>query len=281
MSHFDLTRDDHAYFFGFFQTDGHLSAAPRGRGRAAIELSARDIDILHAFSGLFPDVPSSVTERTRATNFSPEYRSAVWSAQIRSFRQELVALGVPAGRKSDTLRPPTVPFDPRGYLRGLIDGDGSVGFTGAGRPFVSLTTTSAAIAAFFCGQVLAVSGARRNPRRNTRDRVFGPMVANDPAAALAAWLYPSGCLALARKAVAAESVAAWRRPPGMRARPTSRRAWTPEDDEVARSRTIKEASKVLGRTEQSVNLRRWRLRQSDALSADDHGPGRGAGVRSA
>lgn len=262
MSHLDLTRDEHAYFFGFFQTDGHLFAGPGRKGRAAIEVSARDIDTLQAFGGLFPDVPSSVTERTRATNFSPEHRSAIWSAQVRSFREELIALGVPVGRKSDHVRLPAVPFDPRGYLRGLVDGDGSVGFTGAGRPFVSLTTTSEALAVFFCEQVLAVTGARRSPVRNRRDQVFGPMVASDPAAALAAWLYPAGCLALARKAAAAQAVAAWRRPAGMRARPLSRRAWTPDDDEVVRSRTIKEAARLLGRTEQSVNLRRWRLRHS-------------------
>ncbi|PZF81569.1 LAGLIDADG family homing endonuclease [Jiangella anatolica] len=261
MSHLDLTRDEHAYFFGFFQTDGHLSAGPGGKGRAAIEVSARDIDTLYAFSELFPDVPSSVTERSRATNFSRLHRSATWSAQVRSFREELIACGVPVGRKSDALRPPTVPFDPRGYLRGLIDGDGSVGFTGAGRPFISLTTASEAIAAYFCGQVLSVTGARRTPGRNRRDQVFGPMVASDPAATLAAWLYPAGCLALARKAAAAEAVAAWRRPAAMRARALSRRAWTPEEDEVVRSRTIKEAAEQLGRTEQSVNLRRWRLRQ--------------------
>ncbi|WP_116953003.1 LAGLIDADG family homing endonuclease [Jiangella endophytica] len=262
MSYIDPTRDDHAYFLGFFQTDGHLYAGRGRKGRAAIEISARDVDILYAFSDLFPDVPTSVTERVRATNFSPGYHSVVWGAQIQSFREELIALGVPVGRKSDTVRPPTVPFDTRGYLRGLIDGDGSVGFTGTGLPFVSLTTASEAIATFFCEQVLAITGARRTPRRNGRDGVFGPMVASDPAADLAAWLYPPGCLALARKSAAAQAVAAWRRPAGMRARPMSRRAWTREDDEVVRSHTIKKAAELLGRTEKSVNIRRWRLRQS-------------------
>jgi len=81
--------------------------------------------------------------------------------------------------------PPPTPFSARDYLRGLIDGDGSVAFTGTGLPFVSFVSQSQALAEFFCQQVLAVSGALRNPKRNTRDGIYPLMVASDPAATMA------------------------------------------------------------------------------------------------
>lgn len=259
MPHIDLTRDDHAYFFGFFQTDGHLAAGTRNRGRASIELSAKDVELLHAFRRLFTEVHSSITTRTRATNFAASSASATWRVYAHSFRSELVALGVPTGRKSSTVAPPTVPFDARGYLRGIIDGDGSVGFTRTGSPFISLVSASQALAEFFCAQVLAVTGAIRVAKPNARDGVYAPMIASDPAAALAAWLYPDDCIALPRKLAAARDVARWERPAGMRARPESKRRWTPEEDAIALSMPIREAAARLGRSERSVNMRRWRL----------------------
>jgi len=258
--HLDLRRPEHAYFFGLAQTDGSLSAGNGNKGRFTIELSARDAHILHALSDLL-NVYSSVRFRERITNFGP-HRSAILTVSNLQFRLELVELGLPAGRKSATVAPPTVPFSARDYLRGVVDGDGSVGFTSTGRPFISLVTASKAIAQFFCDQALTVAGAYRRSEPNTRDGVYNPMVAGDPAATLAAWLYPKGCLALDRKREAAQLVAAWTRPPGMRARPVAgARRWTEQDDADVFIGSVREAAVRLGRSEKSVNIRRWRLRQ--------------------
>lgn len=71
-----------------------------------------------------------------------------------------------------------------------------------------------------------------------------------------------------RKRLAAESVAAWRRPPGMRARPLlGKRSWSAEEDAIALSSTVKEAARVLGRAESAVVIRRWRLRHADGTDA--------------
>lgn len=271
MPHLDLTDPAHAYFFGFAQTDGSHYAGTGQRGRLTIELAQRDEDVLHSFTALFA-VPSRVTYRERTTNFGP-HRSAVWTLCDRTFRHELAELGLPTGRKSTRVAPPGTPFSVRDYLRGLVDGDGSVGFTRTGRPFVSFITASQPLVEFFCTQVREIAGASRTPSRNKRDDIYNPIVTSDPAASLAAWLYPTGCLALERKRAAAALVAAWTRPAGMRARPPAgARRWTAEEDTEVFDGTIREAATRLGRTEKAVSIRRSRLRKARSTQHGDAVP---------
>ncbi|MGY1833695.1 LAGLIDADG family homing endonuclease [Blastococcus sp. SYSU DS0510] len=256
-------RPDHAYFFGFAQTDGNHYAGTRQRGRLSIELSERDAAVLHSFTTLF-DVYSRVSCRERTTNFG-RHRSATWTACDLALRQELVELGLPTGRKSMTAAPPPGPFSVRDYLRGLIDGDGCVGFSSTGRPFVGFVTASQPLAEFFCTQALEVVGAYRAANRNARDGVFNIMVTADPAASLAGWLYPDGCLAVDRKREAARRVAAWTRPTGMRARPVAgARRWTAQEDADVFNGSVRQVARRLRRSEQSVSMRRCRLRRASA-----------------
>ncbi|MFD0328694.1 LAGLIDADG family homing endonuclease [Streptacidiphilus monticola] len=171
MTFMNLENPDHAYLFGFLQADGHLFRGRGQKGRLTVELNARDIELLERFKALCP-YPSSVTTRTRATNFSPESRTAVWSVCALAFRRELVCLGLPEGRKSARIAPPGIPFSARDYLRGLIDADGSLGMTAKGNPFVSLVTQSDALAEYFCESVRQLTGVVHRPRRNRRDSVF-------------------------------------------------------------------------------------------------------------
>ncbi len=147
VRHIDLTRPAHAYFFGFAQTDGRRYAGTGQKGRFTIELSDRDGAVLRSFATLF-DVHSRVSFRERVTNFGA-HRSVTWTVCDLAFRRELAELGLPAGRKAATVGPPMRPFSPPDYLRGLIDGDGSVGFTRTGRPFLSFATASRPLADFF------------------------------------------------------------------------------------------------------------------------------------
>jgi LAGLIDADG-like domain len=272
----DLTIPAHAYFFGFAQTDGNHYAGTRQRGRLTIELSERDDAVLHSFTGLF-DVHARVSYRERITNFG-KHRSATWTVCDLAFRRELVELGLPTGPKSSTVAPPVTAFSARDYMRGLIDGDGSVGFSSTGRPFVGFATASQSLAEFFCAQSLDVVGAHRTPRRNTRDGIYNLVVAGDPAAPLAAWLYPDGCLALERKRRAAAFVAEWTRPTGMRARPVAgSRRWTAAEDADVFTGSIEEAATRLGRSEKSVALRRFRLRQATQVPAAHAPAGERAG----
>ncbi len=129
----DLTIPEYAYMFGFLQADGHLSQQSGRRGRLTLEISSRDIDILHAFQGLTP-YNSSITQRSRSTNVAETHTSAIWRLCSLEARTTLNALGLPYGRKSKTIAPPRGRFSRRDYVRGIIDADGSVGFTSRDSP---------------------------------------------------------------------------------------------------------------------------------------------------
>ncbi|MFE6330906.1 LAGLIDADG family homing endonuclease [Streptomyces sp. NPDC057840] len=254
----DLTVPEYAYMFGFLQADGHLSRGTGQKGRLTIELTARDIALLHRFQELTPYY-SSVTERTRSTNFSAEHTSVTWRLCSLEARTKLHALGLPYGRKSHIVAPPPGAFARRDYVRGLIDADGSVGYTGQGLPFVSLTTASTAIGAFLCSYAEQVTGAKRTLRRNARDGIYNLLYTKENAQRLAADLYYEGCLALERKHRAATSLSAWTRPANMRVAP-ERRRWSDDEDRVLlRLGDHVQAAKELGRTEPSCQIRLWRL----------------------
>ncbi|MGW4303875.1 hypothetical protein ACWEHT_29445 [Streptomyces sp. NPDC004646] len=261
----DLTVPEYAYMFGFLQADGHLERGAGQKGRLSVELSARDRDVLRAFQRLTP-YNSSLTERTRSTNFAETHTSAVWTLCALEARTRISELGLPHGRKSHTIAPPRVEFSETDYVRGLIDADGSVGFTGKGDPFVALTSASTTIAAYLCDYAAEVTGTERSVRRNARDGVYNVLYVKEPAQRLAARLYYPDCLALERKRVAADALAAWVRPANMRAAYTPRR-WSADEDRILLSLdSSKAAADALGRTAQSCHLRLWRLRTGQVPS---------------
>lgn len=247
-----------SYLLGLLQTDGSHYGSLDGKGKVSIELAVRDLAVLQA---LQPHVPcySSLRLRTRDTNFANTYSTATLGFFDQSVRRELSALGLPPGRKAHT----TAPLDQslvsrRDYLRGLLDGDGSVGMTARGYPFVSFITASEAMARHVEGEIERVTGARRHCGRNTRDGVFNVMVANQPAATLAAYCWAEDDVAIPRKRASARQLAGWRPPPGRRFG-VSRKPWTEAEDEVLLTGSVAAVAELLGRTESSVSMRRWRL----------------------
>ncbi|MFE4260488.1 hypothetical protein [Streptomyces sp. NPDC056883] len=257
----DLQDPRYAYMFGFLQADGHLSQQSRQRGRLTVELNVRDIALLHEFQQLTP-YNSSVTERTRSTNFAASSHSAIWSTYSQEARTIVNELGIPYGRKSRTITPPRVDFSRPDYVRGVIDADGSVGYTSQGLPFVSLTTASTAIGAYLCHYAKKITGAERTIKRNTRDGIYNIIYTNETAVGLASHLYYDGCLSLDRKRTSAESLKEWTRPTGM-ARVTPRRRWTlAEDLKLLELGEAAAGAIELGRTEGGCRQRLTRLRTS-------------------
>ncbi|MFE0099399.1 hypothetical protein [Streptomyces sp. NPDC059009] len=254
----DLRVPEYAYMFGFLQADGHLSQQSRDRGRLTVEINARDIEILHEFQRLTP-YNSTISGRTRSTNFAESSITAVWSMWSLEARTTINQLGLPYGRKSKKITPPRVEFSRRDYLRGLVDADGSIGYTGQQLPFISLTTASTAVGIYFCRYARMLMGAERLIKRNARDGIYNINYDKEQAARLAADLYYPGCLSLERKQTKADSLAAWVRPADMKVSPKRRwRLW--EDEILLGCDNPASAAETLGRTIQSCNLRLWRLR---------------------
>ncbi|MBT2676445.1 LAGLIDADG family homing endonuclease [Streptomyces sp. ISL-14] len=254
----DLTVPEYAYMFGFLQADGHLAKGVGQKGRLTVEINARDVELLRKFQKLTPYY-SSITERTRSTNFAETHRSAVWSLCSLEARTKLNELGLPYGRKSKTVAPPDSDFSRRDYLRGVIDADGSVGYTSQGFPFISLTTKSTAIAVHATSYAREITGAERTLKRNARDGIYNILYTKEKGQQLAAHLYYPGCLSLKRKQIAADSLEPWIRPAGMERRPP-RIQWTADMDRILLAApTIAQAAAELGYSTSPCQNRRWKL----------------------
>lgn len=258
--HYDLTNPEHAYLLGFLLGDGTLSRGPGRKGKLSVELHIRDAAHLRRLQTLLPG--SRYTERCRTTNFSQgEYVTAILTCCRLDVREALVAVGMPEGRKDRVATPPSGPLSDRDFARGLVDADGSVGWTAQGLPFVSLVSGSQAIAQWWCGLIFERTGLRRTCRPNARDGAANVMVTSEAAVSLSQWLYQPGDLALRRKADKAGELRTWTRPTGMAVRPKGR-PWTPEEDALLAEGTLthRDMATRLGRTPQAINLRAWRLR---------------------
>lgn len=253
----DLKNPSHAYFFGFIQADGHLRRGKGNKGSLTVELGSQDRWLLEQFAQLVP-VYSSIYARRRETNFKDGYESVVWTTYDLAFRQSLLALGMPEGRKSGIVKPPEVEFSQPDYYRGIVDADGALGLTSNEYPFLTLTTHSEALANGYMEFVEQIIGKAKTSSRNLRDRVFNIAVFKEDAQRLAAAMYYEGSLALPRKLERARQVAEWVRPMGMR-KVENRKRWTSEEDSFVLNHSITESMLALGRSEQSVSLRRWRL----------------------
>ncbi|MDA5281584.1 hypothetical protein ACWGHM_38190 [Streptomyces sp. NPDC054904] len=266
-SHFmDLRIPEYAYMFGFLQADGHLARGHGQKGRLTAEINARDIHILREFQRLTPYY-SSIIERTRSTNFSELHHSATWAVCSLEARTIVNELGIPYGKKSLSVKPPRTDFSRPDYLRGIIDADGSLGWTAQGFPFLSLTSASTALAAYLCHYGKKITGTERTISRNARDGVYNICYYKETAQQLAAHLYYDGCLALTHKKANADGIQTWVRPAGMRVAPT-RRPWTAQDDQVLiRLGNAAAAATALGRTEQSCTMRLWRIRSGRVVVA--------------
>ncbi len=274
----DLRKPEIAYLFGLLQTDGSHYGSTNSKGKVSLELGARDIATLKVLQRVLPCY-SSLTLRSRGTNFADNHESAVLAFFDQGVRRELEQLGLPPGRKSLTIGPPESVYSRRDYLRGLLDGDGSVGWTASGSPFVSFVTASERLSGYVEEEIREVTGAVRRTRRNSRDGVFNVMVRNGPAVTLAKFCWGGDAWpSLARKKASAGEIASWQPKPGTEHRfGTRRRAWSPDEDDVVISCRVADAAEILDRSHKSVGMRRWRLQQ-DRLTSGAPEDGRPPGA---
>ena len=259
-----MIRTDNAfwwYLVGLAQTDGHLRGARDKKGDLSIELSKKDLDILKKVASQL-GCGYSISERTRSTNFSESATSVTLRVFDMQFRNQINDCGVPYGRKSDILSAPSSLPDVFicDYMRGLWDGDGSVGITATGIPFMSFTTSSDKIKEFLVGLISAITGKPgKNPNRNTRDQIYNICVYKEDAVLLAKALYRDGCTALDRKLHEAKRVQNWIRPESMPMREVPQKKWDKEQDEFVLTHSVEESQDHLSRSLSSIHTRLWRL----------------------
>lgn len=198
----DLTSPVHAYFYGLVLSDGSIRSRngnPQVSGAVSIEINTADEALLSELSTMLP-WRFRISRRTRPSPFDgAESRSSALVCHAWDLRGQLIEAGYPLQDKAAQCAPPRDEFDLRAFWRGFIDGDGSLGITALGLPFISLVTMSEAIMAGYCDLVDLVAGYRPKVQRNTRDGVYNIMLMRARAVRLVAWLYGDGSLAMPRK----------------------------------------------------------------------------------
>lgn len=250
----------YAYLFGLIQTDGHLYQNSRNRGRLSIELGKRDEEILFELQKRLP-FHSSISERKRKTNFSDECVSVIWKVFDKRFREFLVKNGIPFGRKSNIISAPIGKYSKIDYFRGLIDGDGSLGLTAKGFPFLSLITASSEITFEYLNFLQSITGKQKTSAKNKRDNVFNIAVYKEDAQKIVDILYYENCPAMPRKLEKAKEVLNWQRPSSMK-KIENRKGWTNAEDKFILSNSIKDAMIRLDRSQHSIEMRLWRLKSN-------------------
>lgn len=253
----DLKNPNHAYMFGFIQADGHMSKGTRNRGKVSIEIKEEDGHILEEFKKIIP-YHSHIKKRKRDTNFKDEYRSICLTIHKKEFRDKLLTLGLPYGCKSNLIDIPKCDFSELDYYRGLIDGDGSLGITSAGWPFLSFVTKSEPLALNYLSFINKLTGMSKTTTRNKRDSVFNIVIFSENAQTVISYLYYTNCLCLLRKYLKALEILNWKRPNG-KSRVINKRKWNKYEDEYILKHNVQESSLELNRTLISVKNRLWRL----------------------
>jgi|SRR3990167_5111348 len=108
-----------AYVIGLLATDGCLSSDMRH-----IDFTSKDLDLVKIFKN-YLDLNNKIAKKTRSTEKEKKYFHIQFGD--KNFYEFLLSIGL-TPRKSKTIGPLKVPTDYfPDFLRGCIDGDGSIG----------------------------------------------------------------------------------------------------------------------------------------------------------
>lgn len=227
--------------------DGSLVNSSRGRGRFSIELNKTDCHLIDEFADLLA-VKSSISSRTRNTNFKEDYESYSLIIFNKDFRKELESYGFPSGKKSNKIKIPNCGMSVKDFWRGVIDADGSLGLTSQNFPFISLTTKSEHIKNEFIDLIETITGKKKNVNRNKRDDIYNIMLTKESAVALIKYLYEGSEIYLKRKFAKAVDIIKWERPKGSGVFSK----WTESELDFIQNNTINDSVKKLKRTKMAI-----------------------------
>jgi hypothetical protein len=255
-----------SYLIGFFQSDGHMSKGTKNKGRASIEISKKDDDIIYKIKELIK-YNYSIRERKRSVKIKDnEYLYETISINIYNleFRNFLEKNGIPYGKKSKRIEPPdTNELSINDYIRGLFDGDGSLGFTKEGFPYVGLVTESEYIKDYILDYISNITNKERKKlNRNKRDKLYNIVIYKEDAVKFCELVYYKNCLSIDRKYRTSRYIVKWIRPLNMKKVNFKRKKWTQYEDDFIVNNTIEESINVLNRTKKSIEIRKIRIKNN-------------------
>lgn len=253
-----------SYIYGLLLADGNIyfsnskNRRVDNRGRVSLEVNSKDKDIVLK---LFHEIPNShIGSRIRNTNFKQNYHTYIFSNGQKSFRDWLISCGFPTQNKTVIATPPTTHYEEKDFWRGVLDGDGSLGFLKRdGIPFVSLITVSESLKDAYCSFLNKSYGIEKRISRNKRDNAYNINVYSEQAVILARDLYDGASIYLDRKYSKSQQLQQWTRPLGVKRFGYKRKTWTHEEDNFILTHSIEESIALLQRTKSSIKTRLWRL----------------------
>jgi hypothetical protein len=213
--------NNYSYMIGLFQTDGSMYESERNRGKFSLSLSIKDKDIIYKLKELIP-YNSNISKRFKKTHFQRknkiyEYNNEIIALTVSNkyFRDFLLTCNIPYGKKSKIIIPPfhLENFSEIDYIRGLFDGDGSLGFTKQEFPYIGFTTESENIKDYlleFFSEITEKS--LKNANRNKRDDIYNILLFKEDAVKFCEMIYYKDCLSLNRKYNIARDIINWIRP---------------------------------------------------------------------
>lgn len=250
-----------SYLIGLLQTDGHLYENSRNRGKISLELRYKDKDIIKEISNHL-DCNYSIRERSRKTNYKDDYKSISLTINDLDFRNKIKEWGMIPGKKSKEISIPNKnELDKLEYIRGLYDGDGSLGFTSEGFPFVSFVTQSEEIKNMLIDFIYEIGDKpKKQINRNRRDGIYNISIYKEDAVTFCKYIYPQNCISINRKSKLAQKIKSWTRPASMKK--INMKNWTCDEDEFILKHNLKESCEKLKRSEASVKMRLRRIKKN-------------------
>ena len=246
-----------SYLFGLILTDGSIYLTTRNRGKITIELQKSDIQLLYDIQKQIPE--SKVNTRKRDTNFKKDYESGIWSNYQSSFRETMFSYGLPKENKRIIGNTPNVPYSEKDFWRGVFDGNGSIGFTKQNEPFISFVITSENLKNSLCKLLSEKFNIYKNVHPNKRDKIYNIVLKNEDAISFANFMYENNNIHLKRKYDKYKQFSQWKRTK----KRIRQKSWTIDDINFIKTHDIRESMIVLNRTEKSIKMKLWKLRQSN------------------
>jgi len=186
---FEAWTEQSAYVIGFFAADGWVSK--RGPESVRISFGQKDPDVLYAIRDVV-----GVGEVYLKKNGMHRY----YIQSMRTYERLREIFGTDVCRKCRTLQWPDIPDEfIRHFLRGAVDGDGSLFYRKDGLWGFDYTTSSKAFIDALTENIERMTGVCMNPSLNKID-VWHARCSGIKAVCLADWLYRDATISLKRKA---------------------------------------------------------------------------------